>query len=787
MTFKKDFGVVELGEVAHIQKLRYIVKKWDKYKYECPVDKESDYDYDPKKICEKYITNYNNFIKITYQKSRNYTAKLGRWFAKNGVGIQSLPRKIRHTICKGLYIDLDFKNCHPVILSTLCKNNNIECPYLNNYIENRETLLAKWSNDLDINKDNCKINFLAMLNGNKTVYDTDNWMDMMIEFENIHKSISALPEYKNIYEEVSKIHIENIFAKTTNRILCDIENKCLVELYTIFKCKNMLYVEIDGCPYIICAIIFDGLQIPDNEHNRNKTTPEWLAKYSAIIENKTGYNLEITIKPFNEPLDIPENYEDELTNDDEIIIKDDGDACDAIISKYGDKMLTCCNNKYIKNGNIWTDNDETINKTIYNWIYETPIKKEVGKNYVYYNRDETSITKCSKMVKKMGFKTNDDFLKDNQDASIKYIPFKNGVYSFVDKKLYKYDEVSVQFTQFINRDFPTYNESDLSTLIEKVIIPIYPDEEERKYFMYSLARILAGHYKDKKWYINKGSRNCGKGVITTLLQNAFNSYIGTFNAGTFITKTNKVNDEDANLSWALYSRNKRLLISNEIDENVILNGALIKKFASGGDKLSARPLYGSPIEFVPQFSLMFMCNEIKDPDPIDALDNCVQFLYKSKFVEQEDLIPDVPFLKLKDEHIKDMLQQNNIIDAFTLYILDHYANNMKMPEIVKKSCNVLKEDKPITLLDVITKHFRHSPDNEAKMLTQDVVINISNCGYINNINLKQLATTFEQCKIGNKTTKNISIGNKRGKGYTNIKYIPPKKDDDDDDNDDDEC
>jgi hypothetical protein len=786
MTFKKEFGVVELGEIAHIQELKYIVKNWDNYKNECPVDKESDYEYDPKKLCEKYISNYNKFIKISYHKSKNYTSKLGRWFAKNGVGIQTFPRKIRHTICKGLYIDLDFKNCHPVILSTLCKNNNIECPYLNNYIENREILLAKWSNDLDISKDECKINFLAMLNGNKTIYDIDNWVDMMMEFENIHKSISALPIYENIYEEVRKNEIKNIFAKTINRILCDIENKCLVELYTIFKNKNMLYVEIDGVAHIICAIIFDGLQIPDNEYNRERTTPEWLAKYSAIIENNTGYNLEITIKPFNELLNIPENFESDLNNDDEIIIKDDGDACDAIISKYGDKMLTCCNNKYIKNGNIWTDDTETISGIIYNWIYETPIKKEVGKNYVYYNRDETSINKCSKMVKKMGFKTNDNFLKDNQDASIKYLPFKNGVYSFVDKKLYKYNEVNVQFTQFINRDFPTYNESDLFTLMEKVIIPIYPDEEERKYMMYSLARILAGHYKDKKWYINKGSRNCGKGVITILLQNAFNSYVGTFHAGTFITKTNKVNDEDANLLWAICARNKRLLISNEIDENATLNGALIKKFASGGDKMTARPLYGSPTEFVPQFSLMFMCNEIKDPDPIDTLDNCVQFLYKSKFVEQEDLIPDVPFLKLADENIKDMLKQNNIIDAFTLYILDHYGSNMKMPDCVKRSCAVLKEDKPITLIDIITKHFRHSANNDHKMLTQDIISNIINCGYTNNINFKQLASTFAQCKIGIKTDNNISVGDKRGKGYTNIIYIAPVKNDDDDDDDDDD-
>ena len=784
MTFKKEYGVVELGEIANIKELKYIVKNWGKYKDECPVSKESDYEYDPKKICEKYIANYNKLIKISYQKSRNYASKLGRWFAKNGVGIQSLPRKIRHTICKRLYIDLDFKNCHPVILRTLCITNNIECPYLNNYIENREVLLNKWASDLNLTKDECKINFLAMLNGNKMIYDTDNWMDMMAEFENIHKSISALPKYKSVYDEVSKNNIENLFAKTVNRLLCDIENKCLAELYNIFKNKNMLYVEIDGTPYIICALIFDGLQIPDNEYNRDKTSPEWLAKYSAIIENKTGYNLEITIKPFNEPLNIPENYESELLADEEIItITDDGDACDAIISKYGHKMINCNNKKYVKDGNIWTDNPKTISAVIYAWIYETPIKREVGKKYIFYNRDKTSINKCYELVEKLGFKTDNDFLNKNLLASKKYLPFKNGVYSFVDNKLYTYNEVSIQFTECINRDFPSYDKSSLDVLMEKIIIPIYPDKEERDYFMYSLARILAGHYEDKKWYINKGSRNCGKGVITTLLQNAFGIYVGTFNANTFITKPNKTDDEDKNLMWAACLRMCRLIISNEVNENARLCGALIKKFASGGDRISGRVNYGNPFEFIPQFSLMFMCNEMNDPDPIDTLENCVQFIYKSKFVEQKDLIEGQPFLKLKSEDIKNITHQDNIIDAFILYICSHYANNMDMPDSVKASCDVLKEDKEPSLDDIIVKHFRNSPDENAKILTQDIIKKVMECGYTKTVNLKILASTFIKCKVGIKSATNMRVGNSQGKGYTNIIYIPPTKEEIADDDD----
>ena len=37
-------------------------------------------------------------------------------------------------------------------------------------------------------------------NGNKTKYDSDNWIDMMKEFDCMPKSLSSLPEYKDIYD-----------------------------------------------------------------------------------------------------------------------------------------------------------------------------------------------------------------------------------------------------------------------------------------------------------------------------------------------------------------------------------------------------------------------------------------------------------------------------------------------------------------------------------------------------------------------------------------------------------
>jgi hypothetical protein len=225
--------------------------------------------------------------------------------------------------------------------------------------------------------------------------------------------------------------------------------------------------------------------------------------------------------------------------------------------------------------------------------------------------------------------------------------------------------------------------------------------------------------------------------------------------------------------WVVCVRNKRLLISNEVDEKGTPNGILIKKFSSGGDRASGRINNGLPFEFVPQFSLMFMCNDFKEPDPIDTLDNCVQFVYKSKFVEKEKLIEGQPFLKLKNVNIKDILQQNNIIDAFTLYILDHYANDMEMPNSVKASCAVLKEDKPVDLEDVILKYFRNTPNKDDKMFSDDILQKIAII-LDEPIQPKEVSAMLLKCSIGVRSENgNIRIDKIQKKGYTNIKYIEP--------------
>jgi len=777
MSFKKAFGRNELTEIVNLPVLKYILKNWKKFEPLIVKENQNDYDYDPHNICTKYLRQYKSTITIKYNKSSKYVSKLGRWFCKQGVGIQSMPKIIRHTICDGLWIDLDFKNCHPCILRTLCQKNNIKCDLLSEYIDNRDKFHKQWSEILDIDIDAVKQKvYLPALNGNKTHFDLPNWYSILEEFKNIHISIATLPQYSMILEEVESNESRNIYAKVVNRIMCEIENKCLQSLYKNLDIRGLLNVEIEDYTYKCCSLIFDGLQIPLNEQTTTFCTPDNFKLLSNLVFNDTGYYLVIDKKNFDYKLpNIPNDLDEE--DDEDFFIENDGDAAEHIVSKYSHLMINCNNIKYVKIGDIWTCDDNLVKSSIYGWIYNTTIKYWAGDKLICYNRNKSDINKCIDVI--LGNWNNfipnsPNFVDDNIIKSKTYLPFSNGIYCMKTKTLFGYNDIDIQFTQIINRNFPTFNKDSYDILMQKIIIPILPDEIERKYFIYCLARALAGHYEDKKWFINKGSRNSGKGVFTKLLQKSFQLFVGTFNSGSLTRKQCENADDAKNLSWVVKLKDKRLIISNEIQEDAILNGKMCKQLASGGDSILGRVNYKDEVEFVPQFTMMLQLNNLAGVEPPDALESCEQFLCKSKFVSQEELIEGQPFLKLKDDKIKELLDKPEIIDAFTLYVLDNYSDYLPTPESVKFSTDEMKADIPLTLEEVILKHFR---TGDGKMFTSEIVEKIvTETRYEGQVDTKKLQSIFLKCNIGSRTANGqVKINGIRKFGYTNIVFVNDEK------------
>jgi hypothetical protein len=68
--------------------------------------------------------------------------KYGRVYAEKALSVQSMSKNIRNSLCtQDMYHDIDIENCHPILLSFICKKHLIPSKNLNLYIANREDIL----------------------------------------------------------------------------------------------------------------------------------------------------------------------------------------------------------------------------------------------------------------------------------------------------------------------------------------------------------------------------------------------------------------------------------------------------------------------------------------------------------------------------------------------------------------------------------------------------------------------------------------------------------------------
>ncbi len=782
--FKKEFGTSKLYEVINKSKLAYIINNWKQIEKDIISPDELKGNYRPKTLLTKYYNIYkkDDIIAVNYRKCDVYETKIGRYFCNSSLGIQSLPRKIRHTLCKDLYIDLDFKNAHPTILKQLCEFYKIKTPYLDMYINNRDEILKDFIDTLKIDKGEAKLMIIRALNGSKQHYEVKNWDKILDEFKRIHSTISGKKEFNDLFQEVKERkeeiktkYYDNAEASLLNRILCYIENECLRELYTILDNNKCFDYQRDNKIYKVSSLIFDGLQALDNESNRNLFTDKFFIETSEEIYKKTGFKLDILIKEFDECLDLPENFEE--MNKEDNIINDDIEARDYVLKIYGDKYICCNTNKYVRDGNIWTNLKDDVERVVMNDIINCNLQIQMGDNTKRYSGFKSHINNCKELIYKTGFKVDNEFINKNMDKSVGYLPFKDCIYSFKDKKTYNYDELDICFTQFINRDFPNeFIKEDYDELINRVLTPIYPNEEERQFNAYTKARALAGYYTDKRWFAYVGERNTGKGVETKLLRSAFKCYVSTFDAKCLIHNKHGNQSSETALSWVVDKKECRIIISNEIDDKAELNGNFIKSLASGGDEMEARKLYSNLQIFTPQFTMFINCNKLPQPtkNSVDCLETLIKFDYQSKFIsaeEKEQKYKNIDYYKIADDSIKEFILEDRIIDAYIWYIINNFDKSKKSPpQSIINNKQMEKEEEVMTLNDYLLANYETTNNKDDKLHTATIKDDICMLDMFKDVSGVEIGKALNRLKIGIYNDK-LSIKSVKKGGFSNIRKI----------------
>jgi hypothetical protein len=181
---------------------------------------------------------------INYRFTKNLRS--GRRFSITP-SLQSIPRKTRHTLSKGIYHDLDMKNAHPTILNHLSKLYKVECPILELYVNDREHVF----NELSIfSKDVVKVEMLTIINGGApTLCNYGIIQDFVSEMNDLRDVI--MKKNPSLKKRAEKQNPTNISGSCTNYLLCEWENNILTVMSEYLQENN---IEIG-------VLVFDGIMI----------------------------------------------------------------------------------------------------------------------------------------------------------------------------------------------------------------------------------------------------------------------------------------------------------------------------------------------------------------------------------------------------------------------------------------------------------------------------------------------------------------------------------------------
>ncbi len=140
------------------------------------------------------------------------------------------------------------------------------------------------------------------------------------------------------------------------------------------------------------------------------------------------------------------------------------------------------------------------------------------------------------------------------------------------------------------------------TFLERVL----PDPEVRGYFQRLAGLALLGRVEEHIFTIATGTGANGKGTAYNALLNTLGDYGHAAESDLFMVAKSNPNGATPAM-FAL--RGKRLVVVSETERDHRLAVALMKNL-TGGDPITARPLYGRPVTFQPSHTSLMVTNHL---------------------------------------------------------------------------------------------------------------------------------------------------------------------------------
>ena len=673
-------------------------------------------------------------LKVTYNRGRK-SGGSGRWYSKDGIGLQPLVSCVRHTICEGIWVDIDQVNSHPTILKLLMDKYNLKSKLLDDCVNNRDEFLKK----IDSDRSKAKTQVISLINGG-----SPNSNKFLIKFEEELKSsievITTHADYEYIFNYVKDTYPneKNITGKVISRILQIIENQ-LLEAYLDWGYKNGFIDEDNNV-----SLIFDGFQLL-SKHN---ITDELLQECRKYAIKKTGYDIELKIKPFDNPFILPDDYATSIDLCVELCDRFNSTINlsfleyaihDVIQSKASHlkvaelgalifKDWTYYDSKaerwyYCDENNIWIESKEPyilkyLIQKVLGRIFETErneLMKKIDELNMKEVKDDKQISPLNEKLKNIMFTLSslqnstfiegvmrnkvlylkDGFYEDYIDSKPYLYAFKNKVYDFRTKKL-RYIKTDDYIMTNTGYNYPENIKEENILYINKYFDTLFPNIEMKDYILDSCCSTLNGEKREQYFNIHTGNGSNSKTTFSGLYESALGGYACEVSPETF-TKPKK----SANDTGELYkAKGKRCVFTNEPEADTDkLQTAILKRIADeGGRKIIARQLYGYPVEFAITFQLNMFCNNKPELSSVDGgIARRLRVVeWKMKFVDEPD--PNNKYQAPRDAELMAKIKTDDIRNAFVRMLLDRWDKRVSafklipVPNEIKDASNDFVDD-----------------------------------------------------------------------------------------------
>jgi P4 family phage/plasmid primase-like protien len=198
------------------------------------------------------------------------------------------------------------------------------------------------------------------------------------------------------------------------------------------------------------------------------------------------------------------------------------------------------------------------------------------------------------------------------DENVYLVGFTNGVYDL--KEMCFRDGLPTDYvSKSVGYDWIDYKEDDpVFKKIDKFFKEVQIEQDMREYLLTFIAKALRG-IPDSYLHMWTGGGGNGKSATIDLIKHMLGDYFGVIPV-TILTRK-RGSSSGATPEFA-DKYGKRFLVIQEPEHNDVVFVGQMKEY-TGKDMIMARPLYGDPFYYNPQFVLVLTCNELPYIPAID--------------------------------------------------------------------------------------------------------------------------------------------------------------------------